>query len=93
MKLIDADKIHPDIRTEHGMLGISQGQLAYAPTINAIPIPEGATNGDMVKMIFPDSKILDVGDQKRIWLPNHNQYLINCSLEWWNSPYKRGDTE
>ena len=57
MRLIDADKIHPDIRTQKGMLGISQGQLAYAPTINAIPIPEGATNGDMIKALFPRIKI------------------------------------
>ena len=38
MRLIDADKINPDIRTQKGMLGISQGQLAYAPTVSAIPI-------------------------------------------------------
>lgn len=66
-------------------------QIEDISPVPAIPIPEGATNGDMVKMIFPDSKIIDVGNQKRIWLSN--QYLINCLLDWWNRPYKRGDTE
>ena len=33
MRLIDADKIHPDVRTQRGALAISQGQLAYAPTV------------------------------------------------------------
>ena len=33
MRLIDADKIHPDVRTQRGALAISQGQIAYAPTV------------------------------------------------------------
>ena len=37
MRLIDADKIHPDVRTKREALAISQGQLAYAPTVEAIP--------------------------------------------------------
>ncbi len=36
MRLIDADKLHPDVMTKRGALAISQGQLAYAPTINAV---------------------------------------------------------
>lgn len=33
MRLIDADKIHPDCTTKHGKLAISQSQLANAPTV------------------------------------------------------------
>ena len=40
MRLVDVDKIYPDVRTQRGALAISQGQLAYAPTVEAIPKAE-----------------------------------------------------
>ena len=52
MRLIDADKIFPDVRTQRGALAISQGQLAYAKTVNAILIPKGATNGEVIQVFF-----------------------------------------
>ena len=53
MRLIDADKIHPDVRTKRGGLAISQGQLAYAPTVEAIPKDqyEARLKADMVAML------------------------------------------
>lgn len=37
MRLIDADKLFPDVMKVDGSVAISQGQLAYAPTVEAIP--------------------------------------------------------
>ena len=44
--------------------------------VNAIPIPENATNGDVITAIFSSR-----------W---HNNEII-FSDDWWYSPYKRGD--
>ena len=37
MRLIDADKIHPDVLSKKGLC-ITQNQLANAPTIDAVPV-------------------------------------------------------
>lgn len=66
-RLIDADKIHPDVRTKRGGLAISQGQLAYAPTVEAIPKDqyEQRLKVDMVAMLTEiqlEIEGLDVSD-------------------------------
>ena len=75
MRLIDADKIHPDVRTQHGALAISQGQLAYAKTVNAIVIPENATNRDVIRELWHDETLL-----------SNIEYCYG--EEWLNAPYK-----
>ena len=48
--------------------------------------PENATNGDMIKALFPTKTFIreddEVGDDDTVF-----------DLSWWNSPYKRGETE
>lgn len=94
MRLINADKIHPDVRTQHGALAISQGQLAYAETVNAVLIPENATNGDMIKAVFPYIEIEDNCDM--YYSVNIENLSIDKGLntigfrkDWWNAPYKK----
>lgn len=89
MRLINADKIHPDVRTQHGALAISQGQLAYAETVNAIPIPEDATNGDVIKAMFPKSNIEYWAEYStyNVEFPNDND-VKHFSYDWWNAKYK-----
>lgn len=41
------------------------------------PIPDNATNGDIIKTLFPQE-----GD-----------FETDFDTDWWNAPYKRGDTE
>ena len=41
------------------------------------PIPENATNGDIIKTLFPQE-----GD-----------FETDFDTDWWNAPYKRGETE
>jgi len=79
MRLINADKIHPDVMTQRGALAISQGQLAYAETVNAILIPKGATNGEIIQSLFPN-------------IDKAFSNIIDLNL-WWNAKYKRGDTD
>lgn len=63
--------------------------------VNTIDIPKNATNGDMIKAMFPDAEITQIrgtfkGDLLgyRTWLGGHSQDFL---LDWWNSPFKRGD--
>ena len=61
---------------------------------NCIEIPNGATNGDMIKTMFPNIEIEGIGGE-----------IIKCiavqigfgtsyfALDWWNAPYKGGGEE
>ena len=58
--------------------------------VNAIEIPNNATNGDVIKAIFPDAEIYDWGAE--------GDYVDICGLDyegitvcrkWWNAPYRR----
>lgn len=69
------------------------------------PIPDNATNGDMIKALFPNAEFdnampftdgrwetmnLDTENRTRaIYKPTQ----LRTYADWWNSPYKRGDTE
>lgn len=61
------------------------------PPANAIPIPDGATIGDMIKMLFPDvevdEKSVDTVHLKDKW---HNPLVfIQIPKDIWNAPYKK----
>ena len=65
--------------------------------VNAIDIPKNATNGDMIKAIFPDAEIKEIRGTLdgsllgyRTWLGGRSQDFL---LDWWNTPFKRGEEE
>ena len=53
MRLVDADKLFPDVMKVDGSMAISQGQLAHAHTIEAISKADYETRlkADMVAML------------------------------------------
>ena len=54
---------------------------------NCIEIPNGATNGDMIKTIFPNIEIEGIGGEiKCVATKNGTSYF---ALDWWNAPYKK----
>ena len=54
---------------------------------NCIEIPNGATNGDMIKTMFPNIEIEGIGGEiKCIAAQNGTSYF---ALDWWNAPYKK----
>ena len=58
---------------------------------NCIEIPNGATNGDMIKTIFPNIEIEGIGGEiKCIATKNGTSYF---ALDWWNAPYKKSGEE
>lgn len=52
------------------------------PIHNAIIIPENATNGDMVKAMFPNEPLTSITGT--LWLGDNMSFNRN----WWNAPYK-----
>ena len=56
--------------------------------VQAIPIPEGATNGDMIKAMF-NCMVIAITNGKvyveKIYFPFNE--------EWWNAPYKEVKNE
>lgn len=67
-------------------------EIDNLPTIsleNAIPIPEGATNGDMIKAMFPNGKYGTNGNEVHVFGVGGNGCLV-FTLDWWNAPYRVG---
>ena len=54
------------------------------------PIPDNATNGDMIKAIFPNTEIM-ITDE-RVFLRDGTIVMI-YPLTWWNTPYQKGGKE
>lgn len=50
-------------------------------------IPTDATNGDMIKAMFPDLDVEIEGDYVTCWIDEHR--WIGFDLSWWNVPYRR----
>ena len=58
---------------------------------NGFIFPENPTNGDMIETMFPNCvKDNDFCGAVITSLNGETQYWKS---DWWNSPYKRGDTE
>lgn len=62
---------------------------SVTPKVNAIAIPDNATNGDMIKVMFPNISINET-NRGFVLLESEND---NVSIwnSWWNAPYKRGE--
>ena len=52
----------------------------------AILIPEGATNGDVIKAIFPDAEYLECGVVIDVVFARNEENWFDKN--WWNAPYK-----
>ena len=61
-------------------------------TIQAIPIPENATNGDMIMAMFPSWEI-DMDDAEEeypivtCWIDRVKGIWTSFDLTWWDAPY------
>ena len=93
MRPIDADMLSPDRdyydnSPYSGYDAVSCSQIDDAPTIKAILIPEGATNGDMIKAMFPNCKITLDNEGLIGVRPIGENWIIWFTQSWWNAPYK-----
>ncbi len=67
---------------------------------NGTPIPDNATNGDVIKAMFPEIEIIDI--RTIIDCPEEGTVYFECfegdnihslDLNWWNAPYQKGGKE
>lgn len=55
-------------------------------------MPDGMTNGDVIKAIFPKSRKIDTFDNgEGIYIYLGNRETIGFSMSWWNAPYKKSE--
>lgn len=56
-----------------------------------IPIPEGATNGDVIKIMYPNVIISESEDTVHLKYSTVNSdalFFVQVSKRWWNAKYK-----
>lgn len=105
-RLIDCGEVYNAIQITTDNFGVAKHvvesnmytMLSKIPTVNAIPIPEGATRADVFKIVFgyapaKDSILCNVND----WCGENeaceycisNPQQVGKDEDWWNAPYKR----
>ena len=57
---------------------------------NGTPIPDNATNGDVIKAMFPNGTTAKFATFMRFI---DGEHYFNCSEDWWNAPYQKGGKE
>ena len=94
MKIIDSDKLDfsdVDFYSPDSKYAVEK-IINDALTVNAIIIPEGATNGDMIKAMFNPYKICKYEFNVRIYMTERafeeSDYQMYYDRRWWNAPYK-----
>lgn len=93
-QIIKALEQIPDLKEAYNK-GYRDGQEAFAVHYelckeegSVIAIPEGATNGDMIKDMFPNAKKHESIEYHNI-LFAPSCHLECCNEDWWNSPYRK----
>lgn len=59
---------------------------------NIVLIKNGATNGDIIKVIFPNADI-EIHNITVYVMFNTYSNVISFDLDWWNALYKKGGKE
>lgn len=106
MRLIDADKILEYLDEETYSTNrafasaIAQSLvneiITPQPTVNAIVIPPNATNGDVIKAMFPEFRFgLEYTYNVCVKLSYHSEYDTGLLFDkkWWNAPYRKAEEE
>ena len=102
-RLIDAEKLHyvqmlvqnPNNGKHKHMVAVRAKEINEAPTVEAIPIPKGATNGDMIKALFPNIEVETYGVVTSVKGLDCNKGALDPYRhfwsDWWNAPYKENE--
>lgn len=88
MRIIDADRYQKDLLATYDDPSIELEVLDRQPLVSAIPISEGATNGDAIKEMFPN---VECGKDElgNVFIISSAQLgYIAFRESWWNAPYK-----
>ena len=92
MELINKEKVLKII-DEAGDLGEAHGDINHNCNI-ILTIPDNPTNGDMIKAIFPKSRIYKLENFVQFWYTeNEDGRHVNFRRDWWDAPYKSESEE
>lgn len=84
----------PEEDYKHGMLGLyfdCYSMKLHETILNGTPIPDNATNGDVIKAFYPDAKYDTYFDF--IAMTTHTErtvFMSRFDRDWWNAPYQKG---
>lgn len=92
-RLISTGELHNVVmkrKREYGRLAtlvdnIVEEMVGETLTADAIFVPKGITNGDMIKIMFSNVEIDIVNNTVLTDIDNGCWF----SLDWWNTPYKK----
>ena len=102
IRLIDAEKLLKELKTsadhheensrDYVLMLRDRNIVREQPTVDAIPIFKGVTNGDIIKALFPNIIIYNSEKIDSIYtsIP-FGKYIganVDCMRDWWNAPYK-----
>lgn len=97
MRLIDADELKkecrsvPDPRGKYAELRIIEDyEIDDVPTI--FEISDNATNGDVIKAMFPSGKIWKSDSYMCLLIYGQGDAQM-FDVDWWNAPYQKGGKE
>ena len=69
-------------------------QSLYEAIKNGIPIPDNATNGDVIKAMFPNGKYNEYfADVEMKTEENDTRFKSVFDRDWWDEPYQKGGKE
>ena len=88
-KLISREKLIEF--ANNSTVGIDANDIMRFPAVPAIPIPDNATNGEILCSIFPYMHY--TLSEKTPRVVTTIGVASSFDIDWWNSPYKRGETE
>jgi hypothetical protein len=94
MKVVTLESIVNVIRKRRGYKGFLHKFIEECKIIDAIPIKEGATNGDMVKAMFKNVIIEESTDTFHLKYETVNSdplFCVQVSKKWWNAPYRKAE--
>lgn len=66
--------------------------IALMASGKSVILPDNATNGDVIKAMFPHHDI-EVNEQKNYVQVFYDSFYTTYPLRWWLEPYKAGDTD
>lgn len=90
MELIDREKTMEEIPIDVCDGFEVTDIIEKIPTVPAIPIPKGATNGDMVKAMFPNYEETRMCGEVRYGSREYVNLEFVIDEDWWDAPYKGG---
>ena len=83
----------PEEDYKHGMLGLyfdCYSMKLHDSILNGTPIPDNATNGDVIKAMFPNIVVEE--QSKDVFIVFNMDFQGTPFYKtWWNAPYQKGD--